>query len=92
MSIKKNDSKDTIKIVKNSLSVFSSKHFIKLKRCLKVSISLITNERSERSFYQQSYIVRLDDIQTAFKPLKKIGKSLNNFSWSFKDEINHLKQ
>ena len=32
------------------------------------------SERSERSSYWQSYIGRLDDIQTALKPLKKSEK------------------
>ena len=35
---------------------------------------IITSERSERSFYEQSYIGRLDDIQTALKRLKKLKK------------------
>ena len=39
-------------------------------------VSIITSERSERSAYQQSYMGRLDDIQTALK-LKKNGKNVN---------------
>ena len=35
------------------------------------SYILVTNERSERCSYYQSYMGRLDDIQTALKPLKK---------------------
>ena len=34
-------------------------------------VLLITKERSERDSYYQSYMGRLDDIQTALKPLKK---------------------
>ena len=37
----------------------------------------ITIEQSERSFYYQSPISRLDDIQTTLIPLKKFGKNLN---------------
>ena len=37
-------------------------------------LRLITNERSERSSYNQSYMGRLVDIQTALKPLKKWDK------------------
>ena len=39
-------------------------------------IELITRERSKRSSYQQSYMGRLDDIQTALKPLKKKSEKI----------------
>ena len=35
---------------------------------------IFMSERSERSSYQQSYIGRPVDIQTAVEPLKKIAK------------------
>ena len=37
-------------------------------------VELITSERTERSFYYQSYIGHLDDIQKALNPLKKSEK------------------
>ena len=39
----------------------------------------ITNERSERSSYYQSYKGRLVDIHTALKRFKRIGKNWNRF-------------
>ena len=48
---------------------------INLKFALLVNV--ITSERSEQSFYQESYMGRLDDIQTALKPFNKLGKNLN---------------
>ena len=59
----------------------------------KITISLtcaflITNERNERSSYQQSYIGRLDENQTTLKPLK-IPKKM---PWSFYNQPNNLKQ
>ena len=40
---------------------------------------MITSEQSERSSYYQSYMGRFVDIQTALKPLKKIGEMETNF-------------
>ena len=37
-------------------------------------ITIITNERSERSSYYQSYMGGLDDIKPALKPSKEIRK------------------
>ena len=42
-------------------------------------VQFVTSERSERSSYLQSYMGRLDDIQTALKPLKKIEKIEKKF-------------
>ena len=47
-------------------------------------VLLITKERSERDSYYQSYMGRLDDIQTALKSLKKIGKIEINFYGHFR--------
>ena len=43
-------------------------------------VQFVTSERSERSSYLQSYMGRLDDIQTALKPLKKRKKMEINFN------------
>ena len=53
---------------------------------------MITNERIEQNSYDQSYMGHLDDIQAPHKPLKKIGKNGNTFSWSFQDQQYNLKQ
>ena len=45
-----------------------------------MSTVLVTSERRERSSYQQFYMGCLDDIQTALKPLQKIG---NSFKYIF---------
>ena len=41
--------------------------------------AIIASERSERSFYKQSYIDCLDNIQTDINPLKKKKKNYNKF-------------
>ena len=41
--------------------------------------SIITNVRSERSFYQKSYVGHLVDNQTAPEPLKESEKNRNKF-------------
>ena len=46
----------------------------KNKLCIHIKENLITSERSKRSSYYQSYMGYFVDIQTALKPLKKIGK------------------
>ena len=43
-------------------------------RFIKYIANSITSGRSERSSYYKSYMGHLDDIQTALRPLKKIGK------------------
>ena len=42
---------------------------------VELGFPIITSEQSERSSYYQSYMGRLDDIQTALKPLKKWEKT-----------------
>ena len=51
------------------------------------SIYRITNERSQRSSYKQSYIGSFDDIQIALKPLKKAEKMYINFQDHFKTTL-----
>ena len=47
----------------------------KISACRKALFGyIITSERSERCYYYQSYVGRLDDIQTAFKPKIKNKK------------------
>ena len=41
------------------------------------------SERSEQSSYQQSYMGRLDDIQTVLKPLRKSEKIEKKIVWPF---------
>ena len=48
---------------------------------------VITSNRSGLSFYQQSYIGSLDDIETVLRPLKKIGKIEMNFYLHFRTII-----
>ena len=45
---------------------------------------MITSERSEKSFYKQSYVRRLNDIQTALKHFKKLEKIEIHFYDHFK--------
>jgi len=45
-------------------------------------IKLWMSEANEVSINWQSYMGRLDEIQKALKPLKKIGKKWNKFLWS----------
>ena len=45
---------------------------------------IITSEQSEWSSYYQSFIGRLDNIQTAIKPLQKSEKIIINFHENFR--------
>ena len=55
------------------MNIYFTYNFLKSKINL-FSRNHISSERSERRSYYQSYMGHLEDIQTALKPLKKIGK------------------
>ena len=72
-------------IIKTSLNIICKKQYLYiicknsiyilfLKIVFIYYFCIITSERSERSSYQQSYMGRPVNIQSALKPLKKIGK------------------
>ena len=70
--------------IKKTQNQFISEVLLRLPMVLSKYCSCnVTSERSERCSYKQSYICSLDDIKTALKPFKKIGKNEYTFLWLF---------
>ena len=66
------DIQTALKPLKKSEKI--EKHFYEWAKQTMFLLAVITSERSERSSYEQSYMIRPVDIQSALKPLKKSEK------------------